>query len=242
MSQDHARIDELLAGYALSALDDADAAEAGRLLADHVPTCLECRRTIAGFHELTGDLALAAPPVEPPDLVLGRIHRAIEEVPRRGRPPRSIAYLAAAASVIALVAMGGVSMTMAGRLDRAEDKAGTALDAVISSANAVPLVGQGASAGSSTFVELTDPEVRTLYLATKECPQPTPGMVYQLWLGNDGDYDAYGRFLPDGEGHVILRVEVDVARYDEILITEELEGTLPSAPNLAGRTWHAPLG
>ena len=54
-------------------------------------------------------------------------------------------------------------------------------------------------------------------------------MVYQLWLGNDGDYDAYGQFLPDGEGHVMLRIEVDVARYDEILITEELEGTLPHA-------------
>lgn len=242
MSEDHARIQELLAGYALLSLDDADAAEASRLLADHVPTCPECRRTIEAFHELSGDLALAAPPVRPPDLLLGRIHRAMEDPPRRGRPSRSVAYVAAAASVIALVAMSGVSMTMAGRLDRAEDKAGTALDAVISSADAVPLVGQGASAGSSTFVELTDPDVRTLYLATKECPQPTPGMIYHLWLGHDGDYDAYGQFLPDGEGHVMLRIEVDVARYDEILVTEELEGTRPSTPSLGGRSWHAILG
>ena len=242
MSEDHGRIEELLAGYALLALDDADAAEAARLLAEHVPTCLECRRTIAGFHELTGDLALGTPSVPPPDLLLGRIHRAMDEAPVRARPRRGVTYLAAAASVVALLAMGGTSLTMAGRLDDAEEKAATALDAVISSADAVPLVSQGASTGTSSFVELADPEFRTLFLATRDCPDPRPGTVYQLWLGSDGDFDPYGQFLPDGHGHVMLRVEVDVTRYDEILITEELEGTRPSTPNLgAGRSWHATL-
>jgi hypothetical protein len=132
-------------------------------------------------------------------------------------------------------------MTMAGRLDRAEERAGTALDAVISSADAVPLVGEGANTEAPSFVGLTDPEIETVFLATKDCPEPQPGAVYQLWLGRDGEYDPYGQFLPEG-GIVILRVEVDVTRYDEILITEELEGTQPSAPNLSGRTWHAPLG
>ena len=57
MIEDHERIEELLAGYALRSLDGPDAEDADRLLADHVPTCLTCRRTIADFREVTGDLA-----------------------------------------------------------------------------------------------------------------------------------------------------------------------------------------
>ena len=71
--------------------------------------------------------------------------------------------------------MGGVSISMAGRLDRAENKAGIAVDAVSSSVRHAVAARRplGMSADSSTFVELADPEVRTLFLATNECPAAT---------------------------------------------------------------------
>jgi len=49
---------ELLAGYALLALEGEDALEADRLLSDHVPWCATCRATLADFQSVTGELAL----------------------------------------------------------------------------------------------------------------------------------------------------------------------------------------
>ena len=42
------RIDELLAGYALRSLSGEDAAEADRVLSEHVPAATRCRETLAG--------------------------------------------------------------------------------------------------------------------------------------------------------------------------------------------------
>jgi hypothetical protein len=245
--EDHERIEELLAGYALLSLDGQDAAEADRLLAEHVPTCLVCRRAVAGFQELSGDLALIPAPVPVPDLLLPSLHRSIDQVPRRTRSYRGATMIAVAASVIALVAVGGVSLTMAGRVDDAETKSATALEmltnAIGSSSEAVPLEGVGAASDDTSFVEVAAPDVRTIYLASDGCPEPRPGMAYQLWLGADGTYVPYSQFRPDGFGHVVLKVPVDISRFNEILITEEVAGVEPSAPNLDGeRTWRAQLG
>jgi len=239
---DHERIEELLAGYALLALDGEDAAEADRLLAEHVPSCLTCRTRLAEFQELTGDLGLAAPLAPVPDLLLPRIHRAMNlpSLPFAGS--RRPAMLAVAASVVALVVMGGMSLTMAGRVDRAEQKAEDALGAATLAGSTVPLSPLGSDAEGSLVVDIPESDVRTIYLASQECPEPAPGRVYILWLGRDGDYVPYGEFAPDGSGHVILEVRVDVALFDEILVTEEIDGARPEEPNVDGeRTWHAVL-
>lgn len=246
MRLDHERIEELLAGYALLTLEDEDAAEADRLLAEHVPTCLVCRQTLADFQGLTGDLALAAPPVLVPDLVLGRIHRGMDEVPLAGLSRRGT-YLALAASVAALVAMGGLSFSMAGRADRAETTTDTALEVLNAmrspDVNPVTLDPQGETPDGSSFLEVATAEVRTLYLVTETCPEPDPGMAYQLWLGSGGTFVAFGpMFRPDASGRVILELEVDVSRYDEIWVTEERAGTAPSSPNVASpHSWRAAL-
>src|SRR5207247_277132 len=75
MAEDHDRIEELLAGYVLLGLSGEDAVEADRLLSEHVPSCPRCRDAMAGFQAVGGDLALAVPPAQPPDLVLPRIRR-----------------------------------------------------------------------------------------------------------------------------------------------------------------------
>src|SRR2546430_15749063 len=84
--EDHDRIEELLAGHALRALSGEDAIETDRLVREHVPTCERCRATLGAFDELGGELALAARPIEPPDLLLGRLRKEIEplrELPKR---------------------------------------------------------------------------------------------------------------------------------------------------------------
>lgn len=242
MIDDHERIEELLTGYALLSLDGEDAAEADRLLAEHVPTCLACRRTIEDLRIVTGDLALLPAPVPVPDLLLPQIHRAIDAVPRRGRSRSGAAWIAAAASVVALVAMGGVSLTMADRASDAETRHRQAVQAAVLAARngavSVDPVGPGAG---TTFFEVRGPDVRTLYLTSTGCPQPTAGMVYEVWLGRDGEFVPFGRFVPE-DGYVFLNIPVDVSRFNEIAITQEPEGSNTAEPNLDGpRVWRATL-
>ncbi|MGZ5353337.1 MAG: anti-sigma factor domain-containing protein [Actinomycetota bacterium] len=247
MTQDHERIEELLTGYTLLSLTGEDAAEADRILAEHLPSCLTCRQTLSELQILTGDLALAADPVAPPDLVRARIHRGIEDVPLDARRSRRGSFVALAASVAALVAMGGLSFTLAGRASRAEDRTEAAIQllSVMRSPGADPVrvdPEDGTPAGSG-FLGVSAPDVRRLYLVADVCPDPTPDHAYQLWLGAAGSFTPIGEmFVPNADGVVLLELTVDVARYDEIWITEEWTGEPPSTPGTDGRSWRAELG
>ena len=99
---------------------------ADRILAEHVASCGRCRTTLNELQAVSGDLALAAAPVDPPETLLPRIHRAIDEVPLAGRTPRRGALVAVAASAVALVALGGLSLVLGNRLSDAQTRAGTA--------------------------------------------------------------------------------------------------------------------
>jgi hypothetical protein len=67
-------------------------------------------------------------------------------------------------------------------------------------------------------------------------------MAYQIWLGQGGTFVAYHQFTPEESGVVALRFEVDVSRFDEIWITEEPAGAIPSTPNAASaHAWRATL-
>lgn len=245
MTEDHERIDELLASYVLLSLSGDEAAEADRVLAEHVPGCPRCRQTLADFQAVAGDLALAAPAADPPETLLPRLHRAIDEVPLAGRTRRRGAWIALAASVVALVAMGGLSLVLGNRLSDAQTRAGTALEILSAmrspGAQPVNVAPQGDTPPESAMVEVSAPDVRRLYIAAEYCPEPAPGQAYQLWLGRDGEWTAVGEmFWPEG-GVVLLELEVDVALYDEIWITEEAVGPTPSVPNTDGLSWHARL-
>jgi hypothetical protein len=47
-------------------------------------------------------------------------------------------------------------------------------------------------------------------------------------------------FVPS-DGSVLIKLTVDVARFDEVWITEEEEGAPPSSPSVDGRSWRAAL-
>lgn len=245
MSEDHERIEELLAGYVLLSLSGPDAAETDRLLADHVPSCLSCRRTLADLQDLAGELALTPDPVSPPDLLLARIHHGMDDVPLTGRRTRRGSWIALAASVAALVAMGGLSFAMIDRASEAEDRTTAAIELLsvmrspgVDRVNVEPA---DAAAMGSGFLGVSAPEVRRLYLVADVCPQPAVGHAYQLWVGDDGNFKPLGdQFVPEG-GVVLLELTVDAARYDEIWITEEAAGTIPDQPSLDGRSWRAEL-
>ena len=72
---DHERWSELAAGFALSALDDADEAT----YIEHAVSCDTCRSLEQDFSELLADLALTTPAVTPPASLKASIMRAVAE-------------------------------------------------------------------------------------------------------------------------------------------------------------------
>jgi hypothetical protein len=246
VTEDHERIDELLAGYVLLSLSGEEAAEADRILVDHVPTCATCRATLSEFQAVSGDLALAASPVDPPETLLPRLHHAMDEVPLAGRTPRRGALIAVAASAVALVAMGGVSLVLGNRLSNAETRTGTALEILSAmrapGASPVNVSPQDQTPPDSGMVEVSAPDIRRLYIAAEFCPEPAPGHAYQLWLGSNGEWSPVGdMFWPD-DGVLLLEVEgVDVSQYDEIWITQEPVTQPPTRPSTDGPSWFGSL-
>lgn len=240
-SDEHERILELLAGSVLLALEGEEAEEAERLLAEHVPGCRTCRDALAELQATVGDLALAAPPIEPPELLLPRLRRRIEE-PEPGRR-RGLAVAALVAGVTALVGMAGLSISLGSRATRAEAERITAVEMLSAMRNPatrpVPLQATSAAA-TGGLVEVAHQE--RLYLYGEGIPDPAPGHAYQLWLGSGGTFTPVGEpFLPR-DGLVLLRLLIEGDRFDEILITEEPLGEEPTEPSLErGRTWHAEI-
>ncbi len=243
MTDDHEAYLELLAGYAMLGLEGDDAEEADRLLSEHVPVCFTCRAALADFRSLSGDLALAAPAVPPPDLVLARIRRGIRDVPVRRRRGAGVAALAV--SVAALVGMAGFSVSLGGRATRAEAQRGTALEVLSAmrqpGASTVALEGTTGPAPGA-LVEVAGPDLEHVYLYGDDVPPPTAGTAYQIWVGAQGTYTPVGDpVVPEG-GLVLLEITVDAARYDELLVTEEPLGAAPTVPSLGGEhVWRAAL-
>jgi hypothetical protein len=218
---DHEQIEELLAGYVLRSLSGDDAAEADRLLSDHVPSCATCRDTLIAFQGLSADLALAAEPIAAPDTLLPRIHRELTEPERRRRPAQLVAV---AAGVVAVIGLAGLSIGQGMRADsadaRAEDLRAAAEMAVRPDASRVPV---------GPVRELTAPGVEEFYVLGDDCPAPPPGSVYRLWVVADGAATYVTDFLPE-DGRVFLTVPFDPSLYDDLWISVEPEGSEPTTP------------
>src|SRR5206468_8481676 len=87
-------------------------------LTEHVPFCAGCRESLAGFQRVAGELALDAPAVEPPELLLPRIQRELEPSLSRRRP-RGIMF-GAAASLVAIVGIAGIAITQGMRANNTQ--------------------------------------------------------------------------------------------------------------------------
>ncbi|MEX0755125.1 MAG: anti-sigma factor [Actinomycetota bacterium] len=247
----HDELQELLAGYALRSLTGEDAEKAERTLAEHVPGCRACRDTLLGFAELTGDLALTADPLEPPELVWARLHREIASdpptavtAPRERRGRFGSGAMIAAAGLVALVVVSGVAISMGTRATRAEDLRGrlaNVLETVRAGGQLHPLEGSDTTSDGD-LVEVTAPDLRQMSLYGPDVPPPAAGNVYRVWLGSSAtqDWDFAQEFVPDESGWVVVTLTIDPSRYDRIAVCEESEAVEPTTPGDEVR-WAADL-
>ena len=231
MIEDHDRIEELLAGYALDGLTGEDAAGAERLLEDHVPGCATCRSTLEAFSAIRGELALVADPLPPPETLLARVHRELE--PRE--PRRNTARLAAvAASVALVVGLGGIGLS---RLDTNGASLTQLSAADIGQALELAERDDATTTDIGPATEVSAPGMDHFYVYGDDVPTPPPGEVYRLWLVRGDEAQYVGDFLPAPDGAVVLRVNVDPDGWDRVVVTAEAAGTTPSTP--ASPAWDA---
>lgn len=220
---DHEAIQELLAGYVLRSLSGEDAAEADRILSEHVPGCDECRATLDAFQSVAGDLALDAPVVEPPDTLRARLRRDLEApATSRWNAGRIVAI---AASVVVVVGVGAVALTRGGdglangQLARADLQDVT--NAMVSGASHQPL-------GEAT--EISAPATEKLYIYGTDVPLPAAGSVYRLWAGSAAQPRYIGDFLPSDDGMLLLEVMLPASSVGTLFVTVEPAGSAPGQP------------
>ena len=229
MTQDHEAIEELLAGYVLRSLTGEDAREADRLLTEHVPTCHVCRETLAEFRSVAADLALETRPLEPPEMLLPRLHRDMAAPQVRRRTPLS--GVAVAAGFVAVVGMAGIAVSQGIRATNAQHEKNLVTElayyATRPGASTAPLTSQS-SPSSSEVTEVSAPGETVIYLVGHDVPPPPEGRVYRVWLGSNGSFRLVHEFVPEGQ-LTVIPLEVD-ASVDQIVITEEPAGSAAATP------------
>jgi hypothetical protein len=241
--EDHHRIEEVLAGHTMHSLDGEDAREADRLLAEHVPGCRQCRETLAAFQDVLGELALAASPVEPPELLLARLRSEMghQPVPELVAPRRSFAMWVAAAAAVAvfgLVAWNSILDQRLGHVQSTQKKVTDAVTFMNQPGSKVVDLTDARFTSSRVLMGYRPRETRVFLIGT-DVPDPSPGQEYRLWLGQGGRFTYVSGFAPE-DGIVVLPLEFDASRYDEILITEEPADSDYSVPRGSHR-WSATL-
>src|SRR5262245_47681281 len=194
--REHERIDELMAGYALRSLSGEDAAEADRLLSEHVPGCERCRASLLALSDTVADLALAADPIAPPETLLPRLHRELE--PRGGRSNLGRWTVVAAGLAVVLIT-GGVAVSVGLRAGDLQERSDLFAQALRFSqrpdADSAPLVGSE-DAETAPVSEVTAPDVDHFYLVGTDIPPTPAGVVYGIWLSDGVNAVFAGAFEP----------------------------------------------
>jgi anti-sigma-K factor RskA len=245
----HSDYEELAAGFALGALEpDEDQA-----FQRHLEGCPACKASLRELEELTGSMALAAPPAEPPASLRAAIRRKTGLTLRR-RAARMISSWQGARIVVRAVAVAGVLALLALLLwnlalrdqHQIDQARAAALEAAVrlmndGAANRVILSGSAADEGARATVLASSRQDRGVLLV-EGLPQSPAGRVYELWSLSGGDTSqaakaAVFRFN-DRQGPRVVRFSVPIQPTTGFAITQEPgPGGSPrptTAPVLAG--------
>ena len=193
---DHEAVRELIAGYALDALDPQESIR----VEEHLRRCASCRRELDSFLVVTDRMALSATEVSPPAGLEERIVRQASHSPQR-RTAGSWAWnpgLAAAAVVLILVLAGGNLFQWIRSPQFQARTKGLVTVALLGTPEHKDAYG--------TIVVDTDDNEGVL--AVRGLPKLDEGLRYQLWLTRDGETRSGGLFEVSENGYGSLLVKV----------------------------------
>jgi anti-sigma-K factor RskA len=231
----HSEFEELAAGYVLGALEPDDEHDFRR----HLDGCAICEANVRELEAVVGELAYAAPPVDPPDTLWAGIRREIEPeaarrgatlgaAPRRRAGRRLLPGLAAAAAILLVVVLSVWNLSLRDQNDAIRDRL-AALERATQLAN-------DPSAKLVTMDELPGPEGAQAtviassrqdrgVLLVQSLPPLARDRVYELWgvpQGNIANAQKALVFVPlRRQGVQALEFEVPIQPGTVFAITDE---------------------
>ena len=231
----HSEFEELAAGYVLGALEPDDEHD----FRQHLGGCATCEANVRELEAVVGELAYAAPPVDPPDTLWAGIRREIEpEAARRGATPgaaprrrasrRLLPGLAAAAAILLVVALSVWNLSLRDENAAVRDRL-AALERATQLAN-------DPSAKLVTMDEVPGPEGAQAtviassrqdrgVLLVQSLPPLARDRVYELWGVPQGDIAKAQKalvFVPlRRQGVQALQFEVPIQPGTVFAITDE---------------------
>ena len=236
----HSEYEELAAGYVLGALEPDDE----HVFQQHMGGCPVCEANVRELEAVVGELAYAAPPVDPPDTVWAGIRREIrpEAAPRRaaipaapgapsgtgGRRRRLLQALAAVAAVVLVVALSLWNLNLRDQNVVYRDRV-AALERATQLANdptaaLVKLDDQPGTTGAQATVIASSRQDRGVLLV-QNLPPLQRNRVYELWGVPGGDIAKAEKalvFVPlRRQGTQALQFEVPIQPGTAFAITEE---------------------
>ena len=243
MTSDAPDIHTLSGAYALGALDADEAAA----FEGHLESCASCRDEVRSFTEAASSLAdVVATPA--PERLRASVLAGIGEVrplpplvpvdpdphatspddddelaarrrERSGRPSR---WLAVAAAVLAVVALGAVWRTVAltAQVDSITASAAE-VSSVITAPDAATVTGSVSTGGRAAVVTSKE-RGQAVLVADGLAPAP-PGQTYQIWFLDSSGAATSAGFVPAGDHSAVL-LEGDPSKAAAVGVTLEPSG------------------
>lgn len=235
---DCAAIDELDAAFALGALepDEADA------VSEHLRSCPQPHRGVRDLSLTAASLPSTLEPVEPSPGMRERLMESIEATPQEiaapalelplsaddatdeapARGDRWMGWLTprvrmglAAATVVALIALGAWNVQLRGALTDREELLAATASAIATGGAAYRVEGTGGRG----YLVITPDGAGSLIVAG--LGQLAEGERYQMWLLRDGEPVVAGSFTPRDADLVIVPLERPVTDYGGFAVTVE---------------------
>jgi anti-sigma-K factor RskA len=242
----HSEYEELAAGYVLGALEPDDE----HAFIQHLGGCAICEANVRELETVAGELAYAAPPVDPPDTLWAGIRREIRpEAVRRGAVPavvsgtrtgggrgrRLLPGLVAAAAIVLVVVLSLWNLNLRDQNAIYRDRV-AALERVTQLANdpnaaLITLANPAGSAAQATVIA-SSPQDRGV-LVVEDLPPLQRGRVYELWGVPGGKFaDAQKAlvFVPLRRGVHTYEFKVPIQPGTVFAITDEPGPTGSSKP------------
>ena len=244
---EHARFEELAAGYALNALEPGDE----ELFLAHLPSCAVCERALAEHLETAAHLAYAADPVDLPPALLDQIRddvaasgRALPpaaapvvslEAERARRRPLSRTWLGAAAAsvlVLALLSWNAVLMHDRSQSDQRADRL-TAAVTLLEQGRRIPLADDSGRTVATAVMQGD----RTVSLVVDGLPANNRSTsTYVLWQTGPTGTRAVAPFDVRADGVDVVRdlpLVTTLEGWKAFAVTEEPGRTAPKLPGTA---------
>jgi len=230
----HEQVDQLLAGFALGALSEGDAA----LVRRHLAECETCAENLGAMADVVGALPLSVEPLAPPaglgariDAIPRRRHGVLPFLPRPARPVLRLPFAARpairyswAAAAIAAVALVSWNVALQRQLDDTRSRVAQ-LGAQVRTGNLTNA--GGVRTGAVSY--LANQHLALVSLRGLATPAGT--QEYELWvIPSGGAPIPAGAFLPEADGTKLLVVQSALRPGDTLAVTAEPRGVAHTAP------------